>query len=388
MIPADLINRLQPLKTEQPEPVQATVAAQKVDDLLSELQPGQRIQAEILSQMPNGTYRAMVAQREVTLALPQSAQAGDTLDLEVVDNDGKVALAVVAKQAEGSGDASVTSTLSRAGQLIGNLLADINTDGKRATPTPLGSTPLLKEAPQTAADLAPVLKEALTRSGMFYESHQANWVQGNLSQEALLQEPQGRLSNPVAGNETTAATARPGAEIPQSQTAAQTAGQSTVQSTAPATTPITATAEARDTSAPAVDARATQGYGIAPETAGIVKQQLEALATQTYAWQGQIWPGQQMDWEIVRDERQNAHGDEDDGNGNWSTRLRLNFPNLGGLEAQLRIQGGRQIDISLSTSSDAADTTLTEGTDSLRQQFVAAGLQLLSLKISHAEEQT
>ena len=31
----------------------------------------------------------------------------------------------------------------------------------------------------------------------------------------------------------------------------------------------------------------------------VVQQQLEAFATQNFAWQGQVWPGQQMDWEFA-----------------------------------------------------------------------------------------
>ena len=37
---------------------------------------------------------------------------------------------------------------------------------------------------------------------------------------------------------------------------------------------------------------------IAPQLQGLVQQQLEALATQSFSWQGQIWPGQDMQWEI------------------------------------------------------------------------------------------
>ena len=54
-------------------------AAQKIADVLSNLVPGQRVLAEIQALLPNGNYRAIVAQREITLALPFSAKAGDTL---------------------------------------------------------------------------------------------------------------------------------------------------------------------------------------------------------------------------------------------------------------------------------------------------------------------
>ena len=43
-----------------------------------------------------------------------------------------------------------------------------------------------------------MLKQAITQSGMFYEAHQAEWVEGRLAKATLLQEPQGKLSSPAA----------------------------------------------------------------------------------------------------------------------------------------------------------------------------------------------
>ncbi|MBV5350506.1 hypothetical protein JZU71_05155, partial [bacterium] len=40
--------------------------------------------------------------------------------------------------------------------------------------------------------------QAITQSGMFYESHQAEWIEGRYQKADLLQEPQGKLSSPAA----------------------------------------------------------------------------------------------------------------------------------------------------------------------------------------------
>jgi hypothetical protein len=88
-------------------------------------------------------------------------------------------------------------------------MAGIEADGKRAPAAPLnGSAPLVEAMPKTAADLAPVLKQAVTQSGLFYEAHQARWVAGDLPTEALRQEPQGKYPvghMPGAGAEQVAA---------------------------------------------------------------------------------------------------------------------------------------------------------------------------------------
>ena len=217
MIPPDVASSLRLVQPDQralPEQQNQPVApAQRIADVLSNAAPGQRIMAEIQAMLPNGTYRALVAQRDVTLALPFSAKPGDTLELEVTESDGKLTLAFVANRSDAAaGKAaadSASTSLSPAGKLIGNLMAGIEADGKRAPAAPLnGSAPLVEAMPKTAADLAPVLKQAVTQSGLFYEAHQARWVAGDLPTEALRQEPQGKYPvghMPGAGAEQVAA---------------------------------------------------------------------------------------------------------------------------------------------------------------------------------------
>jgi hypothetical protein len=172
--------------------------AQEITDKLSGLVAGQRLLAEIQSLMPNGSYRALINQRNVTLALPFAAKSGDTIELEVTESDGKLTLAVVATAGSESGrdeGGSAATSLSRTGQLISNLLGGPR-DGKGGpVALPLnGNQPIATSPPTDAQELLPLLKQAITTSGMFYESHQAEWVEGRYSKEQLLQEPQGKLA--------------------------------------------------------------------------------------------------------------------------------------------------------------------------------------------------
>ena len=206
MIPPDVASALRLVLPDQQSvtnaQTQPVASAQRVADVLSNLVPGQRILAEIQSMLPNGTYRAVVAQRDITLALPFSAKAGDTIELEVTESDGKLTLAFVTNRSDSpapkTSSESVPTTISATGKMIGNLMSGIEGEGKRAPPAPLnGSQPLVEVMPKNAADLAPVLKQALTQSGMFYEAHQARWVAGNLTTEALKEEPQGKIVVPA-----------------------------------------------------------------------------------------------------------------------------------------------------------------------------------------------
>ncbi|MDP3438788.1 MAG: flagellar hook-length control protein FliK, partial [Azonexus sp.] len=133
MIPPDVASSLRQILPDQHAATNAqnqpVAPAQKIADVLSNLVPGQRVLAEIQALLPNGTYRAIVAQRDVTLALPFSAKAGDTLELEVSENDGKVTLAFVANRSSGEQAGklatSAATTLSQTGKLITDLLGGI-----------------------------------------------------------------------------------------------------------------------------------------------------------------------------------------------------------------------------------------------------------------------
>ncbi|MEF8719464.1 MAG: hypothetical protein V5B44_17770 [Candidatus Accumulibacter necessarius] len=129
MIVPEISTRVQPSADLALRP---TPPAQEITDKLPGLAAGQRLLAEVQALLPNGTYRALINQRSVTLALPFAAKSGDAIELEVSESNGKLTLAVVARgAAEGgrAGNESTATQLSRTGQLIGTLLAGAR-DGK------------------------------------------------------------------------------------------------------------------------------------------------------------------------------------------------------------------------------------------------------------------
>lgn len=373
MIPAEVATRLRLTTPEQPAPIQATTPTRAVTDVLSDLVPGQRIFAEIQALMPNGMYRAVVGQRDVTLALPFSAKPGDSLELEVLETDGKISLAFVANRGDGkaaeSTAQSVATHFSQTGRLIGDLLAGLGRDGKPAPPAALnGNQPLVANMPATAQDLAPILKDALSKSGMFYEAHQARWAEGKLSTDSLLEQPQGKLSPALQENRAT----------PANQPANQPSNSPTIPAGKPEEAAnITATQERN----------APQQVAASPvrsELTPLVQQQLDALASQNYVWQGQVWPGQQMHWEI-QEENDGSHSGDDDSPDRWQTRLQLTLPNLGGIEASIHLRSAKDIEINVVTTSENGHISLIAAAGALRQQLESAGLNLVNWSIKRGE---
>jgi len=372
MIPPDVASSLRMILPDQQgqanAQAQAVAPAQKIADVLSNLVPGQRILAEIQALLPNGTYRAIVAQRDITLALPFSAKAGDTLELEVAESDGKLTLAFVTNRSSGEAAGrptdSAATTLSQTGKLIGDLLGGINDQGKRAAPAPLnGNLPLVDDFPDQAANLAPILKEALTKSGVFYEAHQARWVAGDLPTETLKQEPQGKLSTAPGTAAVNTALEAKTADAGKAATASANMLAAAQQSNQQVSTP---------------------GNPIPRDLVPIVQQQLDALATQNYAWHGQIWPGQQMQWEIGEN-LDGGRAADNDAIARWQTRLKLSLPMLGGINAVLRLNPAGEVNITVTADSASSEVRLRQGSALLSRQMAAAGLNLTQLLGEHGE---
>lgn len=376
MIPADAVSRQQASVDTTLRPAAPT---QQLTDKLSDLVAGQKVMAEIQSMLPNGTYRALINQRNITLALPFSAKSGDTLELLVTESDGKTSLAVVSHQQANEGKTArdaVSTTLSQTGKLIGQLFsrADESSDGAKAL-TLNGNQPIARTPPSSAQELLPLLKQAITQSGMFYESHQAEWAEGRFSQNALLQEPQGKLSSP---NAFAPASPLPLPQQGNAETSAQ-GKEIPVAARLPTTDPATSPRTVNEPPPPQAS-----GHLIAPQTQPIVQQQLNALATQHFAWQGQVWPGQEMRWEIEEDGRRTGADDAESATG-WSTRLKLTLPTLGSVNAQIRLQG-QQLVLAIDAGNPETRALMQTEAGHLRQQMTEAGLSVTSIGISDAQD--
>lgn len=387
----DSVARIQPQLDLTIQPV---APSKQVSEALSRLTSGQRVFAEILTALPNGTYRAVVNQRDLVLSLPFSAKAGDSLELEVVNSDGHVAFAVVPKLSAPAPTTaeSAPATLSPAARLISQLLGEATGSPGNAKALPLaGGAPLLAAPPSSGAPLAPALQEAVESSGLFYEAHQARWLDGGLRLSNLLTEPQNRQNAAPGGGGQPAAgsTAEDTNEAATGQ-AAVAAGRNSL----PAATGHATVAAPPTLSPPAAASGQLEAAGPLPaaasptqpgplsltkELAPVVQQQLQALATGTHSWQGQVWPGQQMEWEIIENDLQRRQDDPDSADDNpWRTRLRLVLPALGEVVADLRLQR-ESVEVRLMAPTSAARLS-AEGSG-LQDKLALAGMRLATLTV-------
>lgn len=326
-------------------------------------QLGRSMQAEVLSRLSDGSFVVRVADMAARMPLPNGVQVGSQVPLTLValnprptfqvataqggqafaeagpalpDGanlqgsplaylEGKEAAALTRASALLAGtqlpssplgaDGGAGASLSKAGKVLGEVIAAAQNSTTQQTAA-LGRTPLLGAPGLDAAAIAAALQQGMEKSGLFYESHVAEWAQGARTQAELAAEPQARGMAPPSD----------------------------------------------------------------PATAQLINLQLNAHEQARVAWQGQLWPGQDLRWEIERDAPQ-REGDADhgDGHASWQSSLRLRFGGLGEVAAKVVLSGG-QLHIRLD-APESARALLQAGRSRLADALDAAGTPLNTLAI-------
>lgn len=375
-----------------------------------EWQPGQRLPAHVIASLPNGRFHVMVEDQVLDMNLPRNTQPGDKLDLVYVTDKPRATFALASDLAKALPTSSNNVSLSQTGKFIGALLQQPKTQaqvGTAGTNALSSAQPLITSTPTSVQQFATALRDAISQSGLFYESHQAQWASGGRSMESLLQEPQGKLSllqpevNTPSQTQPQAQTKSQNQIQPQNQIQSQTqavdtnkAGAATLsQTVSPRSNTLPLDQGGRntlnfvtDTTQPitggATSSASSGAVGIhdpiSPLSAPIVQQQLNVLDTRQIFWQGQIWPGQNMEWMIEEDaHRQSEYEDE---GSVWRTRLHLDFPSLGGVTANLSFGvGGINVDFSVDQVSSAS---LMQGeVASLAQSMETSGLKVAGMVV-------
>lgn len=350
MIHNDVLNQLQLLIKASAPPL-VDVARTPLEE--PQWVPGQRLTALVLAAMPNGRFQVQIGEQVLDMNLPKNTQPGDQVELTFVANQPRLTFVLTRDLAATAGvfgaDKETPVSISDSARFLGALLqkAPPQAGGEAAKLTAM--TPLASGAPADTKVLAGVLQNALSQSGLFYESHQAQWVAGSRTLADLFREPQGRIPvNP--GN--------PAGEAVLSRSAPPTSGGAGVQTS----------------SAPLVH----------PDAAPLVQQQLQALDSRQLVWQGQVWPGQEMEWRVAeRDAQQGSADATGEERARWQTQLSLDMPKLGDVQAMLVFvpQGLR---IYLRGSAETAER-LRGGQGSLIEAMNASGLSVLGVSVEQRE---
>ena len=288
------------------------------------------------------------------MKLPRSMHPGETFNLIFLSRAPKPTFGLVPDSPP------LVSQLSETGRFISTLLQQpllLPSDSRSAQPNsaqanaaPLLPAPPREGMPPQHTQLAQGLMQAISSSGLFYEFHLAQWVAGKRSLTSLLLEPQGRLSE----------------NLPQPP--------------GTASLPVSPGGELRLPAHPHQDC----SNPIHRDTQAILRQQLDVLENGHFQWQGEIWPGQAIEWDTVGEKMDEAEGDSTTRYPVWKTSVRLSLPNLGSISAVLRL-GESGVEVRL-VAAESSAAILRAGAGYLVAGLDSAGIRLSSMGIEADEK--
>jgi hypothetical protein len=333
MLPTDVLNTLRALSLNERPLI--TPLPDKETSGKGAFELGQKVQGTILAQVNAGVFKVRVLEQMMHMQLPENLKSGDVVELQVLSLQPRLTFSLSSSGNPLSGPEQLSSTSLLLSALSQKPL-------EKARVSAIQSQPLMAEtkaAPDTKF-LAGKLHESLSQSGLFYESHQAQWIAGARSTAQLLQEPQNQL---------------PLGQIPQGQLS---------QNQLPATSPDKVTEVSLNTGNATVARQDNPIPNIPGQLQPLVQQQLNALETRQVFWQGHVWPNQRMDWEIHEETPRHSAASYEDSGKQWATQIRLELPNLGEVAAMLRF------------NSNGLSITLDAAGDKTRALFGSASSQL------------
>jgi hypothetical protein len=316
---------------------------------------GKSVQGAIQSRLTDGSFLVKVGGTSARMMLPPGAQAGTDVAMTLVAlhprptfqiSSGNATTLAYAEAGPEDGLAATLRSNAIAAGLLGKAAAAtlsqplaagepdpsisdaaraINTLLTKAHSGPnlpqaiVGKTPLMASPAIDPAQLAQALQETLKHSGLFYESHVAEWAEGKRSLAELQREPQMQK------------------QIAESDLA----------------------------------------------NAQLINLQLRTHEQDKVRWQGELWPGQKMEWDIDKDAPDGGDGGDDGAAAQpaWRSGVRFQFPSLGKVEASVVLVGS-QLHIQIRADSVTSAAALRAQADTLQQSLQATGAALSSLSIS------
>ncbi|MES2049016.1 MAG: flagellar hook-length control protein FliK [Pseudomonadota bacterium] len=225
---------------------------------------------------------------------------------------------------------STPTNLSDTGKLINKILLQAQQQG--APSALISKTPLLSSAEELnhPNQLAHHLQQTLSSSGLFYESHVADWANGKMAHAELMREPQAQQGSATANITNTVKTAEDHTNLAQ-----------------------------------------------------IIHLQLDVLEQQKITWQGHLLPGLPFDWEITRQD-QHTQTESDEPEASWQSVVRFELPHLGAVAATINFHAG-QLQLFLRSETDETVQVLKERSLELMQALDRTGTPLKSLQVKRNE---
>jgi hypothetical protein len=326
MFPVDVINALKAVINRDEPLVTAVPAVKPIPSGLFGV--GLKYQGIVQARTTTGLVKVRVEGQLLEMRLPQKVQAGDAVELQTVSVSPQLTFKVVtALPTSQLTPPPVTHDQPASEASLIEWLSRPSPEGKTDRPVQ-GSITWPPLGPSQTEQLANELRTVLSQSGLFYESHQSQWVAGRLGTEALMAEPQNRLQSHEEHHQP------PSDNIP-----------------------------------------------VPEPLRPIIRQQLDVLETGLIAWQGSVWPDQTLHWEIWQEQHDASPAGHERP---LATRLSLDLPRLGKVVA-LILLGGQGIKMTIQAESEASRSLLQQALPGLENALTTRALRPLDLQVKRDE---
>ncbi|MFZ6748230.1 flagellar hook-length control protein FliK [Undibacterium sp. Ren11W] len=229
---------------------------------------------------------------------------------------------------------STPTRLSNVGKLINSILKEAELQGSNTSLVSKTLTLQNSDDFTNPEKLANHLRQSVSSSGLFYESHVASWAEGKFTKSDLMREPQAQMNNAASIN-------------------------------------FAASTFNDDTQA---------------HLAQLIHLQLDSLEEQKLAMQGRLLPNLPFEWEITRDKKNgdNSQG-ETDTDVQWQSTVRFELPLLGVVAANINLNAG-QIQLSLRSNTVNTVHSLQEHASDLIETLNQLGTSLQAISVKHDEQ--
>ncbi len=278
---------------------------------LAQLSKGQLYQGKVVARLDDQSFLVALNGSALRMALGKETHVGEFVSLRYMGGFPTPTF-LLSSQAP-----SVSQTsISPSAQLINQFL---NTTNNKQTTNRFEAQQAVTSSPfNPVGKIAYDLRQALVMSGLFYESHLAEYLVGKRPLSAILQEPQNQPASTLTS---------------------------------------------------------------------LVPQQLQTLEQQRLLWHGEVWPRQQMEWEISRHDRHHNQQDPqaaDTDETMINSRITLHFPRLGEVTASIsHVNGHMRIELLADKGSTLA--LLKQQSQKLVESLEASGQTLDHLTVQAHE---
>jgi flagellar hook-length control protein FliK len=113
----------------------------------------------------------------------------------------------------------------------------------------------------------------------------------------------------------------------------------------------------------------------------VVNKQLDALENQTIRWSGNVWPGQQMDWQLTYEQEESSPSSSANNVDQMIVSvIELDLPKLGKVQARLSMSANA-LSVQLRAEKPQTESLFRNEISELKNTFNANGQELKAMEV-------